>query len=65
MKTKTTTAPTARWRDRFLEIARQVEGSAAHTPLRPGAGLRLRARMAHRGVRLLADLSGLQRGHAR
>lgn len=65
MKTKTATAPTARWRDRFLEIARQVEGSAAHAPLRRIAGLRLRARMAHRRVGLLADLSGLQRGQAR
>jgi hypothetical protein len=65
MKTKIATAPTARWRDRFLEIARQAEGSAAHAPRRPIAGLRLRARVAHRRVWLLASLSGLQRGQAR
>jgi hypothetical protein len=64
MKTKIATAPTARWRDRFLEIARQA-GSEAHAPRRPIAGLRLRARVAHRRVWLLASLSGLQRGQAR
>ena len=45
--------PRLRWRDRFLEIARQVEGgdAAAAAPL---AGLRMRTRMlGARGAHVL------------
>ena len=46
MKTRIATPRRATWRDRFLEIARQVEGAAPRAPAHPAAGLRLRARMA-------------------
>jgi hypothetical protein len=36
----------ASWRDRFLEIARQVEGLEVHSGAALAAGLRPRARMA-------------------
>ena len=46
MKIRTLTARRATWRDRFLEIARQVEGIEARTGAALAAGLRPRARMA-------------------
>jgi hypothetical protein len=45
MKVRTPTARRATWRDRFLEIARQVEGIEARTGAVLAAGLRPRARM--------------------
>lgn len=47
MKIRTTPiARRATWRDRFLEIARQVEGIEVRTGAALAAGLRPRARMA-------------------
>lgn len=40
------TARRATWRDRFLEIARQVEGLEVRSGAALAAGLRPRARMA-------------------
>ena len=45
MKVRIPTARRATWRDRFLEIARQVEGIEARTGAVLAAGLRTRARM--------------------
>jgi hypothetical protein len=47
----------ASWRDRFLEIARQVEGLEVRTGAALAAGLRPRARMA--------GFATLRRAHAR
>jgi hypothetical protein len=47
----------ATWRDRFLEIARQVEGLEARTGAAIASGLRPRARMA--------GFATLRRAHAR
>ena len=46
MKIRAPNAHRATWRDRFLEIARQVEGIEARTGAALAAGLRPRARMA-------------------
>ena len=46
MKIRTPTARRATWRDRFLEIARQVEGIEVRSGAALAAGLRPRARMA-------------------
>lgn len=53
MNVRSPTAPRARWRDRFVEIARQVETDGAAHAAGPVAGLRLRARI--HGARLLAQ----------
>ena len=57
MKIRTPIARRATWRDRFLEIARQVEGIEARTGAALAAGLRPRARMA--------GFATLRRAHAR
>jgi hypothetical protein len=58
MKTRTPIAARrATWRDRFLEIAREVEGLEARTGAALAAGLRPRARMAGFAI--------LRRAHAR
>jgi hypothetical protein len=57
MKIRTPIARRASWRDRFLEIARQVEGLEARTGAVLAAGLRPRARMA--------GFATLRRAHAR
>ena len=55
MNARNAIPPRLRWRDRFLEIARQVEGVDSLPPA-PLAGLRMRARMAGaRGARALAN----------
>ena len=57
MKIKKATEPRATWRDRFLEIARQVEAGRAPRALVIAAGLRARPRIsaaAGRRVRILA-----------
>lgn len=65
MKSKIAVDPRARWRHRFLEIARQVEGPDCLPPARPIAGMRIRARLAaNRGARLLAPISSWSRGPA-
>ena len=46
MKIKTAIARRATWRDRFVEIARQVEALDARTQAALASGLRPRARMA-------------------
>ena len=46
MKIKTPTTRRTTWRDRFLEIARQVEGIEVRSGAALAAGLRPRARMA-------------------
>lgn len=47
MKIRTThVARRATWRDRFLEIARQVEALEVHSDAALASGLRPRARMA-------------------
>ena len=46
MNPRNPSARRATWRDRFLEIARQVEGIEARTGRALAAGLRPRARMA-------------------
>ena len=57
MKIRTPITRRATWRDRFLEIARQVEGIEARTGAALAAGLRPRARMA--------GFATLRRAHAR
>ena len=58
MNTKTSiSARRATWRDRFLEIARQVEGLEVRSGAALAAGLRPRARMA--------GFATLRRAHAR
>jgi hypothetical protein len=42
MKIRNTSATTRRWRDRFLEIARQAEGGGTAPGLAMGLRLRLR-----------------------
>ena len=46
MKIRTPIARRATWRDRFLEIARQVEGLEIRSGAALAAGMRPRARMA-------------------
>jgi len=46
MKIRNTVIRRATWRDRFLEIARQVEVIEARSGAALGLGLRARARMA-------------------
>ena len=46
MKIRNPIAQRATWRDRFLEIARQVEGIEVRSGAARAAGLRPRARMA-------------------
>ena len=57
MKIRNPNEPRASWRDRFLEIARQVEAGKAPRALVIAAGLRARPRIsaaAARRVRILA-----------
>ena len=57
MKIRTAKETRAKWRDRFLEIARQVEAGRAPRVLVVAAGLRQRPRIsaaAGRRVRILA-----------
>ena len=57
MNIRTPITRRASWRDRFLEIARQVEGIEMRTGAALAAGLRPRARMA--------GFATLRRAHAR
>ena len=57
MKIKTAIEPRARWRDRFLEIAREVEAGRAPRPLVVAAAWRQRRRISAAAagrVRILA-----------
>lgn len=66
MSTGKTFDSRARWRDRFVEIARQVEGAGAPAPAQGVAGLRLRARMRGSLLRSrrvpMARVAGFQAG---
>ena len=57
MKIRTPITRRASWRDRFVEIARQVEGLEVRSGVVLAAGLRPRARMA--------GFAMLRRAHAR